>query len=66
VFMRGGTSKGLFFHAEDLPGDPEARDRLLLAALGSPDPARRRRRLHLRPGGGGPAACSPPATRWTR
>jgi 2-methylaconitate isomerase len=38
VFMRGGTSKGLFFHAEDLPGDPEARDRLLLAALGSPDP----------------------------
>jgi 2-methylaconitate isomerase len=38
VFMRGGTSKGLFFHAEDLPGDPAARDRLLLAALGSPDP----------------------------
>jgi 2-methylaconitate cis-trans-isomerase PrpF len=38
VFMRGGTSKGLFFHAEDLPADSEARDRLLLAALGSPDP----------------------------
>jgi 2-methylaconitate cis-trans-isomerase PrpF len=38
VFMRGGTSKGLFLKAEDLPGDPAARDRLLLAALGSPDP----------------------------
>jgi 2-methylaconitate cis-trans-isomerase PrpF len=38
VLMRGGTSKGLFFHAEDLPSDPAVRDRLLLAALGSPDP----------------------------
>jgi len=38
VFLRGGTSKGLFFHARDLPTDPAARDRLLLAALGSPDP----------------------------
>jgi 2-methylaconitate cis-trans-isomerase PrpF len=38
VFMRGGTSKGLFFHAGDLPADPGARDLLLLAALGSPDP----------------------------
>jgi 2-methylaconitate isomerase len=38
VFMRGGTSKGLFFHAGDLPADAAARDRLLLAALGSPDP----------------------------
>jgi 2-methylaconitate cis-trans-isomerase PrpF len=38
VFMRGGTSKGLFFHARDLPAGPGARDRLLLAALGSPDP----------------------------
>ena len=38
VFMRGGTSKGLFFHAEELPNDPAARDQLLLAALGSPDP----------------------------
>jgi len=37
VFMRGGTSKGLFFHAGDLPADPAARDRLLLATLGSPD-----------------------------
>lgn len=38
VFMRGGTSKGLFFRAEDLPADREARDRFLLGALGSPDP----------------------------
>jgi 2-methylaconitate isomerase len=38
VFMRGGTSKGLFFQAEDLPADNAERDRLLLAALGSPDP----------------------------
>src|SRR5512145_3310598 len=35
--MRGGSSKGLFFLAEDLPADPSARDRLLLAAMGSPD-----------------------------
>ncbi len=37
VWMRGGTSKAAFFLARDLPADPEARDRLLLAALGSPD-----------------------------
>lgn len=35
--MRGGTSKGLYFRTEDLPGDRELRDRVLLAALGSPD-----------------------------
>ncbi len=38
VFMRGGTSRALFFHAADLPQDPSERDRILLAALGSPDP----------------------------
>lgn len=38
VFMRGGTSKGLFFHASDLPPEGPARDALLCAALGSPDP----------------------------
>ena len=38
TFVRGGTSKGLFFHARDLPAGREAVDRLLLAALGSPDP----------------------------
>lgn len=38
TLMRGGTSKGLFFRADSLPSDPEMRDRLLLRALGSPDP----------------------------
>lgn len=37
TIMRGGTSKGLFFHADDLPAERDARDRLLLAAMGSPD-----------------------------
>lgn len=35
--MRGGTSKGLYFLAEDLPADVAARDAFLLAAMGSPD-----------------------------
>lgn len=35
--MRGGTSKGLYFIADDLPTDRAARDRFLLAAMGSPD-----------------------------
>lgn len=37
TLMRGGTSKGLFFDAGDLPADRETRDRVLLAAFGSPD-----------------------------
>ena len=41
VLMRGGTSKGLFFHDNHLPADPESRQRVLLAAFGSPDPNRR-------------------------
>ena len=41
VLMRGGTSRGLFFHDADLPADPARRDRLILAAYGSPDPDRR-------------------------
>jgi 4-oxalomesaconate tautomerase len=36
--MRGGTSKGLFFLADDLPKDRARRDAVLLAAMGSPDP----------------------------
>ncbi|OON80105.1 4-oxalomesaconate tautomerase [Streptomyces tsukubensis] len=36
--MRGGTSRGPFFRARDLPSDPAARDAVLLAAMGSPDP----------------------------
>lgn len=38
VYMRGGTSKGVFFRADVLPQDPAARDRLLLRVIGSPDP----------------------------
>ncbi|PGH51953.1 4-oxalomesaconate tautomerase [Streptomyces sp. Ru87] len=37
-FMRGGTSRGPFFRAADLPSDVAARDAVLLAAMGSPDP----------------------------
>jgi probable AcnD-accessory protein PrpF len=38
VYMRGGTSKGVFFRAEDLPADPKERERVLLRVIGSPDP----------------------------
>jgi 2-methylaconitate cis-trans-isomerase PrpF len=38
VYMRGGTSRCLMFHEEDLPHPGPARDRILSAALGSPDP----------------------------
>jgi probable AcnD-accessory protein PrpF len=42
TYMRGGTSKGLFFHLQDLPAAAQppgaVRDALLLRALGSPDP----------------------------
>ena len=38
MLMRGGTSKGAYFLAEDLPADPDQRDALLLAVMGSPDP----------------------------
>src|SRR6185436_10121624 len=38
VYMRGGTSKGVFLRPEDLPADPAARDRVLLRIIGSPDP----------------------------
>ncbi len=37
VFMRGGSSKGVFFHARDLPTDRTAIDPMFLAVLGSPD-----------------------------
>jgi 4-oxalomesaconate tautomerase len=39
MLMRGGTSKGAFFVASDLPADPAERDELLLRIMGSPDPA---------------------------
>lgn len=35
VLMRGGTSRGPFFAAEDLPGDPALRDAVLAAVMGS-------------------------------
>ena len=38
VYMRGGTSKGVFFREEDLPADPAERERILLRVTGSPDP----------------------------
>jgi len=38
MWMRGGTSKGGYFLASDLPGDPAARDAFLLRIMGSPDP----------------------------
>ncbi|WP_054285311.1 2-methylaconitate cis-trans isomerase PrpF [Gulbenkiania mobilis] len=42
TYMRGGTSKGVFFRLQDLPGSARvpgpARDALLLRVIGSPDP----------------------------
>ncbi|MBW3666271.1 MAG: 4-oxalomesaconate tautomerase [Actinobacteria bacterium] len=38
MLMRGGTSKGAFFLAADLPSDSQERDQLLLEVMGSPDP----------------------------
>ncbi|SOE95204.1 2-methylaconitate cis-trans isomerase [Burkholderia sp. D7] len=38
VYMRGGTSKGVFFRADSLPADPVLRDQILLRVIGSPDP----------------------------
>lgn len=38
VFMRGGTSKALMFRVPDLPPERAQRDRIFIAALGSPDP----------------------------
>lgn len=38
MLMRGGTSKGAYFLASDLPQDTEERNDLLLRAMGSPDP----------------------------
>jgi 4-oxalomesaconate tautomerase len=37
MLMRGGTSKGAFFVADDLPADTARRDALLLQIMGSPD-----------------------------
>ena len=37
LLMRGGTSKGAYFLASDLPDQPALRDQVLLAVMGSPD-----------------------------
>jgi len=37
TIIRGGTSKGVFFHEENLPEDRDLRDKILLSAFGSPD-----------------------------
>ena len=45
TWMRGGTSKGAFFLAADLPSDLRERDDLLLRVMGSPrSPSDRRDR----------------------
>jgi probable AcnD-accessory protein PrpF len=38
TYMRGGSSKGVFFETPDLPADPARRDVLLMRVIGSPDP----------------------------
>ena len=38
VFYRGGTSKAVFFRADDVPLSTEERDTMLRAVMGSPDP----------------------------
>src|SRR5919206_5183444 len=38
MWMRGGTSKGGYFLASDLPQSIEERDAFLLRVMGSPDP----------------------------
>src|SRR5512136_1539562 len=37
VIMRGGTSKGVFFHENEVPEDPRERKEILFRVLGSPD-----------------------------
>jgi len=37
AIIRGGTSKGVFFHENELPQDPVLRDKTILAVFGSPD-----------------------------
>ena len=41
VFMRGGTSKAVMFHARDLPADRKDWEPIFLALMGSPDPSMR-------------------------
>ena len=38
TYIRGGTSKAVFFHKKDLPPPGPTRDQLLIRLMGSPDP----------------------------
>ncbi|MCX6071398.1 MAG: 3-methylitaconate isomerase [Chloroflexi bacterium] len=38
AIIRGGTSKGVYLLASDLPKDPAVRDKVILSIFGSPDP----------------------------
>ncbi len=38
VVMRGGTSRGIFFHEKDLPRGQKQRDEVIMSAMGAPDP----------------------------
>ena len=37
VIIRGGTSRGIYFHENELPSDPDLRDKIILDVFGSPD-----------------------------
>jgi len=54
AWLRGGTSKGLFLRADDVPPPGPVLDRFVLAALGSPDPSG----LQLNGVGGGISSTS--------
>ena len=41
VFMRGGTSKAIVFHARDLPKSRAEWEAIFLSVIGSPDPSMR-------------------------
>ena len=57
VLMRGGASKEPFFLASALPSDPQLRDRVLLAVMGSPNARHRADGRHVR----GRHACDDPS-----
>ncbi|MDX9820848.1 MAG: PrpF domain-containing protein [Syntrophales bacterium] len=38
AIIRGGTSKGIFFHRSDLPKNPALRDKVIMRVFGAPDP----------------------------
>ena len=40
TIMRGGTSKGILIHRDELPSDPKRRDEAILAIFGSPTGAK--------------------------